>query len=203
MCASTVHGSNTVVFEGEKATTSTSCDILSVLFLFFCLVFRVSFWENVNKTRSVIVYDFSVEYSQELTVRNLAVRFRPTISSYVSYATLILMCRNTVIFVFIYYIFMWNTSHCLLLLGWRTKTRKENYFLSPKKKKNGKVNTRDMMKKREKSVFWNGSAMIFYFYNGDKPPPSLKIKRQVVVFASSKRNHTPIFFCFVFVFPLY
>jgi hypothetical protein len=30
-----------------------------------------------------------------------------------------------------------------------------------------------MMKKRDKSVFWNGSAMIFYFYNGDKPPPPL------------------------------
>lgn len=131
VCASTVHGSNTVVFEGEKATTS--CDILSVLFLFFCLVFRVSFWENVNKTRSVIVYDFSVEYSQELTVRNLAVRFRPTISSYVSYATLILMCRNNICIYLLYFYVEYKSLPSSF--GVTNKDEKGKLFFVPEKKK--------------------------------------------------------------------
>ena len=151
LCVRQQYGSNTVVFEGEKATTS--CDILSVLFLFFSFVFRLCFWENVNKTRSVIVYDFSVEYSQELTVRNLAVRFRPTISSYVSYATLILMCRNNIC-IYLLYIFVWNTSHCLFLFWVTNKDEKEKkFFFVPPKKKWESQHPRDMMKKREKSVF--------------------------------------------------
>jgi hypothetical protein len=57
-----------------------------------------------------------------------------------------------------------------------------------------------MMKKREKSVFWNGSAMIFYFYNGDKAPPGLEIKKTSCCFRVVKtKSHTNLFlFCFCF-----